>query len=78
MFPKYSDWNIQYTRKGLLKRRLSQLLKVILLAASIVGAWYIRHDVRGGLMGLMRAARGWVKVGVLRMLVEGEKVVWRL
>lgn len=78
MFPKYSDWNIQYTPKGLLKHRLSQVLKIIVLAAGIVGAWYIRHDVRGGLVGFMRTVRDWVRVGVLRGLREAEGAVGRL
>lgn len=78
MFPKWSDWNIQYTTKGLLKHRTSQILKVVALAASILGAYYLRYDVRGGFMGMLRSVRGYVKVGVLRMLMEGEKVVGRL
>ena len=78
MFPKWSDWNIQYTTKGLLKHRISQVLKVIALAASILGAWYIRHDVSGGLMGILRLVRGYVKVGVLRLLMETQKVAQRL
>ena len=78
MFPKWSDWNIQYTTKGLLKHRISQILKVIALAASILGAWYIRHDVRGGLMGLLMLVRGYVKVGVLRLLLQVQSVAQRL
>ena len=78
MFPKWSDWNIQYTTKGLLKHRISQLLKVVALAAGIVGAWYIRHDVRGGLMGLLRLMRGYVKVGMLRLLIGVQSVAQKL
>ncbi len=78
MFPKWSDWNIQYTTKGLLKHRISQVLKVIAVAASIVGAWYIRHDVRGGLMGILRLVRGYVKVGGLMLLMEAQRVVQKL
>ena len=78
MFPKWSDWNIQYTTKGLLKHRFSQLLKVTVLAASIIGAWHIRHDVRGGLLGMLKLVRERVKVGILKVLMEGEKVVGRL
>lgn len=78
MFPKWSDWNIQYTTKGLLKHRISQILKVIAVAASVVGAWYIRHDVRGGLMGILRLVRRYVKVGVLKLLMEVQSVAQRL
>ena len=78
MFPKWSDWNIQYTTKGLLKHRISQFLKVIAVAATIVGAWYIRHDVRGGLIGILRLVREYVKVGGLRLLMEAQRVVQKL
>ena len=78
MFPKWGDWNIEYTTKGLLKHRISQLLKVIALAAGIVGAWYIRHDVSGGLMGILRLVRGYVKVGVLRLLIQVQSVAQKL
>ena len=78
MFPKWSDWNIQYTTKGLLKHRISQVLKVIALAATIVGVWYIRHDISGGLMGFLGLVRGYVKVGMLKLLIEAQKVTQRL
>lgn len=78
MFPKYSDWNIQYTTKGLLKHRLAQVLKIIVLAAGVIGAWRIRHDVRGGLMGIVGLVRAYVKVGMLMVLREGEGLVGRL
>lgn len=37
MFPKWKDWNVTYTRKGLWKHRLRQALKYIAFAAAIVG-----------------------------------------
>lgn len=45
MFPKWRDWHIQYTPKGLLKRRVWQALKYVAFAAAIVGVYRAR---RGG------------------------------
>lgn len=57
MFPKWSDWNIQYTTKGLVKYRASQTMRTLTLAATIVGAYYIRKDVRGGLRAFLSLIR---------------------
>jgi len=65
MFPRWSDWNIQYTTKGLLKHRISQILRTVALVAAIVGAYYIRKDVRGGLLALSAVVRQYVKRGIL-------------
>ncbi|KZF22262.1 putative flavin-binding monooxygenase [Xylona heveae TC161] len=37
-FPKWRDWNMQYTRKGLIKRRLGQTLKLCVIFAAIAAA----------------------------------------
>lgn len=75
MFPKWSDWNIQYTTKGLVKQRIKQTLQVVTLLASIVGLYYIRNDVRGGLRALDSSMRQMVKSGLLRLLGWVEKGV---
>lgn len=75
MFPKWSDWNIQYTTKGLVKQRIKQTLQVVMLLASIVGLYYIRNDVRGGLRALDSSMRQMVKSGLLRLLGWVEKGV---
>lgn len=75
MFPKWSDWNIQYTTKGLVKQRIKQTLQVFTLLASIVGIYYIRNDVRGGLRALDSSMRQMVKSGLLRLLGWVEKGV---
>lgn len=44
MFPKWADWDIQYTSKGLLKHRLGQALKYVAFAAAIVGVYRARRQ----------------------------------
>jgi len=78
MFPKWSDWNIEYTRKGLIKHRISQILKVIALAASIVGAYYIRKDVWGGLKMFQHVSRQYFKAGLMSLLELVQRGVNRL
>lgn len=68
MFPKWSDWNIQYTTKGLIKHRVSQTIKAMALIAVIVGAYYIRKDVRGGLYAVQSFIRQNLKTSLLGLL----------
>lgn len=39
MFPTWSDWNINYTRKGIWKRRIVLALRVVTTCAMIIGAY---------------------------------------
>lgn len=75
MFPKWSDWNIQYTTKGLIKQRIKQTLQTLTLLASIVGLYYIRKDVRGGLRVFDSWTKQKVKFGLLGFLSWIEKGV---
>lgn len=68
MFPKWSDYNIEYTTKGLFKNRVFKLLKALTLAATIIGAFYIRKDPVGGLMTLRNLARGNIRDGMFAIL----------
>ncbi|KAF2089118.1 FAD/NAD(P)-binding domain-containing protein [Saccharata proteae CBS 121410] len=43
MFPRYSDWNIAYTRKGLLKLWLGRSVRVVAFAAVLLGAYRARQ-----------------------------------
>lgn len=62
MFPKYSDWNIVYTRKGLVKLYLRRGLRGLVLVALLVGGWKARQkgvglaDLRAGALRLVRLA----------------------
>ena len=44
MFPKWSDWNISYTTKGLWKQRIKRILTLAVFAATIVGAYRSRQS----------------------------------
>lgn len=75
MFPKWSDWNIRYTTKGLIKRRAGQTLRALALIAIIVGLYYIRKDVRGGLRACDSFVKQTQKSGLLRLVRWAEKGV---
>ena len=67
MFPKWSDWDIQYTQKGLLKHRVRQALKYVAFAAAIVGVYRAR---KGGiaLSALPDMLKMFLRFGALRVL----------
>jgi cation diffusion facilitator CzcD-associated flavoprotein CzcO len=44
LFPKWSDWNIQYTRKGLFKQRIQYAVRVLLAALGIFGVYRWRQS----------------------------------
>ncbi|KAL8910846.1 MAG: hypothetical protein Q9171_003884 [Xanthocarpia ochracea] len=52
MFPKWSDWDLQYTRKGLLKKRARQASGLLLLLIIIVGGYALRQQGSGIFSGL--------------------------
>ena len=78
MFPKWSDWNIQYTTKGLIKERIKRTVKLVVLLAGIVGAYYIRTDVGGTLMRLQIMTKLYIKLGLYGLLGLMQKGVSRL
>lgn len=47
MFPTWSDWNIAYTRKGLIKKTLGQTVRVLLGVAAIVASYRARKSGQG-------------------------------
>lgn len=53
MFPNYHDWDIAYTPRGLLKRRIQQALSYTVLAA-IVACVAIARVSGIGLVGLAK------------------------
>ena len=68
MFPKWNDWNIQYTRKGMIKLKIKRMLQVFALAAFLVGAFAIRKDPVAGLGAIPGVARRTFKSGLLIIL----------
>lgn len=56
MFPKWSDWNVTYTRKGQWKHRARQILGPVMLLAAFVGLYWIRK-AGGSRVALWKALR---------------------
>jgi len=66
MFPVWSDWDISYTTKGLWKRRLGGVVKVVAFAALIAAAknvatkpelWSVQYGVslaRSGFQSILQ------------------------
>lgn len=69
MFPKYSDWNVKYTPKGLRKKRRNEAMRYLALLLVLGGIYRARkagHTIAEGptlLRGFLRTA--------LRKGVEG-------
>ncbi|KAL1637979.1 hypothetical protein SLS58_009096 [Diplodia intermedia] len=66
MFPVWSDWNITYTRKGLVKLYLQRGLRVLTALVLLTGAWKARQ--RGLKVADLRVA---AKIGVGILLDRG-------
>ena len=64
MFPKWRDWNIEYTPKGLRKLQLQQAIRIIGLVLALYTAYSIRHDFRGGVLEIRRMAVDLVRRGL--------------
>lgn len=47
MFPKWSHWDIAYTRKGMAKKVLSQACQVLSVAAALVLSYRARKSGQG-------------------------------
>ncbi|KAI9722351.1 MAG: hypothetical protein M1812_001823 [Candelaria pacifica] len=72
MFPKWGDWNIKYTRKGMLKLRLRQILGYFGLIAAMAGLlWARRSGVAFGSMFAM------LRQTISRAFVQGRGVALR-
>lgn len=73
MFPRWSDYDIQYTRKGLIKRRVRQSLTYLTFIASIVGLYQARKRGEGliSLFDTLRQQARGVVMGSLTYLVGG-------
>ncbi|KAF3043171.1 hypothetical protein E8E12_006865 [Didymella heteroderae] len=72
-FPKYNDWNIAYTRKGISKIRRTRALRMVGVTLAIVGIYRWRksglglRDIRGVVQNVLQ--------GVLATLVQAWTVL---
>lgn len=68
MFPKWSDWNLHYTRKGLVKKQAIRARNILLLVSIIVGAYWLRQGGSGsspGIQSFNQFLQRYVKQGLL-------------
>ncbi|KAH3918183.1 hypothetical protein HBI56_144170 [Parastagonospora nodorum] len=78
MWPKWADWNIEYTKKGLWNQRKMRAMRALAVLLAIVGAYRIRQsgkrvkDVRESMRRAVEGAVGRA-VQVLGVLREGIK-----
>jgi hypothetical protein len=75
-FPRWRDWNITYTRKGITKVVLSRLLKAASVLVFVLG-WY-RASAEGGslrsyLAQLRSQAENYTKLGALLAINQARK-----
>lgn len=77
MFPKWSNYNIQYTRTGLIKKRIRQALTFLVSVAGIVTLYQARKQGQSfaSLYDLLRQrARGLV-AGILAIVERGVRMI---
>jgi hypothetical protein len=54
-FPKWDDWNITYTKKGIAKMRMRRAVRVLVVVLAVGGLWRLKlsglrvNDVKGSL-----------------------------
>lgn len=67
MFPKWGDWDISYTRKGLIKQRIKRGLLYTTFAAALIGAYYTRRN-GGTLKSFFTNIRFYFRYGIAKAL----------
>jgi len=66
-FPIWADWNINYTRKGLIKQSVSKSLKMLAFTAVLLGIYRARQ--RGiGLLAMLRSLYGMAGFDTAKLL----------
>ncbi|OCK83255.1 FAD/NAD(P)-binding domain-containing protein [Lepidopterella palustris CBS 459.81] len=70
MFPKWKDWNIEYSHKGLVKRRIRRSFRFIALALLITGAYCARQKGLG-----LKDAKELVRTALQAVLEQGKQVI---
>ena len=71
MFPKWSDWNFQYTRKGLIKNRIRKAVQVITVAAVVTGLFLAGRRNNG-----IRDAPKEITILIRKYVKQGLLLVW--
>lgn len=76
MFPTFSDWDITYTTKGLIKKRARTAIRYLTYLAAIISIISLRRNSNGRsvndiLKGYVRQA---LMTGALVLQVAGSKI----
>ena len=64
MFPKWSDWDIQYTKQGLRRVRIKQMMKLVAFVSFIAGLFSIRKQPLTSLRGVPDALKQAIKLAL--------------
>jgi hypothetical protein len=67
-FPRWDDWNIEYTSKGIARRRAKRVVRTLALVLAIGGAWRFRQSGLG-MVDVKALLRGAVQ-GSVRNVME--------
>ena len=68
MFPKWGDWDIHYTGKGMIRQRVKQILQLLSFIAILMGALSIRQDPVAGLAAIPSVLTQMVQMALSTML----------
>lgn len=69
-FPRWKDWNIVYTSKGLAKIRRTRVTRLLLLTLMVIGTYRVRQN-RLGVEDLKAAIRNCLQSYLLRLVQIG-------
>lgn len=64
MFPKWNDWDIQYTKKGLRQVRIKQMMKLVAFISFIAGLFSIRKQPLKKLRDILTALKQAIKLAL--------------
>jgi len=77
MFPTWSDWDITYTRKGLIKTKAIKTLRMLAIVATVVGFVRLRKNGQG-VQDVKALLKGYVRNALLTaaavLQIAGSKV----
>jgi hypothetical protein len=73
MMPKWSDWNVEYTKKGKARILRTRALRLLAVALAVVGAYRARQN--GVRLTDMREVIGQVLQGSLARLLQASTML---
>ena len=77
MFPTWSDWDITYTRKALIRSKATKTLRILAIVATIMGIARLRKNGQG-VADVKELLKGYVRRALLTgagvLQIAGSKV----